>query len=242
MSLREVNIPSLVNKQVLFKLKAQAGIYVGLMSLQLIALLFSFNGFGQSSTSSSAVRIVEKVYTGDLFVVFSIIWILFSAYFLSQKASLNYDFIFVSNRLVFHLSNIIVLFILGLIGSLCSLFMGLLLRVIFRFTVDNIAQTTGYFILTPHDLLLLFIVTFLYILLIGSVGYLFGTLVQLFKPALFLVPALVIGFIRFGGYRVIEFFVTEHSLFLFSSKVIVTALILYLIAMILSNRMEVRKS
>lgn len=242
MSLREINMSSIINKQVLFKLKAQSGIYVGLMSLQLIALLFSFNGFGQSSTSTDAVRIVEKVYTGDLFVVFSILWIFFAAYFLSQKASLNYDFIFVSNRLVFHISNIVVLFILGLMGSLSALLMNLLLRVIFYLTSDHIVQTTGHFTLTPSELLFLLVVIFLYILLVGSIGYLFGTFVQMFKPALFLIPAFALGLLRLGGYRVIEFFVTENSLVLFSTKVIVTALVLFLLTLLLSHRMEVRKS
>lgn len=83
------------------------------------------------------------------------------------------------------------------------------------------------------------------VFLCSSLGYLVGTLVQLSKLFIVVLPVVIFGFeITSSIYPLIpigEFYFQEQSFIVFLVKVLITIAILFSVTGILSNRMEVRR-
>ncbi|MFZ3588485.1 hypothetical protein ACOI1C_04225 [Bacillus sp. DJP31] len=103
---------------------------------------------------------------------------------------------------------------------------------------------------TPLQLLLGIIVSFLYILLFSTLGYLAGILSQLSKLFVFLLPGLFFGTLILGMrsngestiiVETIKFFSEESSFLLFVTKIMVVVFVLFYGSIVVSNRLEVRK-
>ena len=106
------------------------------------------------------------------------------------------------------------------------------------------------FFMTPAELAVGTAVTALYLLLLGTAGYLCGMLVQYSKVFVVILPSLFFGLLilvgRDAGIREmllppINFVVQESSLILLALKIILIAAVMFGIALLLSNRAEVRK-
>lgn len=246
----QAKIMAVAQKQFCFKLKANIGLMSTMIALQILAFLFSLSGTGQMGVSSNYFNLSVNYISNNLIVIFTAGWAFYMAILLTTKSYRNIDFAFVANRVTSNLANIGLLFTYSLIGGLTSVLAGVLLRVIgyFYFGSTNIVGQT--FFTTSWELLIGFLAATFYILLMSAIGYFIGVLAQLSQVFSFLVPALLFGTwsieARSGGttgivLEVIQFFIHEGSLSIFALKVMTFVFILFMTAINLSNRLEVRK-
>ncbi|MBM7604197.1 hypothetical protein JOC75_002170 [Metabacillus crassostreae] len=248
MFLTEVKLWDIVKKQTHYKLNANLSVFSSLLLIQVVGILLSTNGSGNTSMGFNGDSINISFLTGDLIIIFTIIWAFISAIIITTKAYRNDDFIFISNRLSSNLSNILFLILASIVGGVTSILSGILLKVILLFVLKN-DYTLGTLI-SFQELLLGMFVSFLYIILFAAIGYFVGMVIQISKWFSILIPTLLIGNSivsanqgkeEFLVAEVFRFFAQESSLLLFFAKVIFTSSILFFFSVILSNKMEVRK-
>lgn len=248
MFLTEVNTWDVVRKLVGFKLRAYMSVFTTLMVVQIIAILLSSGGTGMMGTSSGDLSITLSFYSGSLVIGFTMIWSFISAIIITTKAYRYDDFTFITNRTTSNLSNILFLLIGSIIGGTTALLSGILQRVILYFYVSS--ENFIYVSYSLSEIMIGLVATILYIFLTGSLGYLIGTLAQLNKIFVFLIPAVFFGVIFYqirNGEEAkaivdtVEFYAQETSLIFFTVKVIVSATLLFLGAWMMTNRMEVRQ-
>ncbi|WP_430788993.1 hypothetical protein VBD025_02505 [Virgibacillus flavescens] len=246
MSLTTIKAGSLVKKQFQYKLNAYIGVFSSMMILQGLAIFFSLLGSsGMSSTSSHGLSISIDYYSADTVIMFTSLWAFISAVLITTKIYREDDYTFVTNRITANLSNIAFLVLASLIGGFTAVMSGYFVRTYIYYFFDH-DQLIG--IGTGQDVQLLLTgmtATILYILLFSSLGYLAGTLVQLNRIFVVVLPVLVIGLqmnaIINQKINIFEFYFQESSILMFIPKIIVTVAVLFSIASLLSNRMEVRR-
>ncbi|OEH85078.1 hypothetical protein BHU72_05560 [Desulfuribacillus stibiiarsenatis] len=247
---REQSMLDIASKQFQYKLRSYFDIFISLMIVQLIGVLFSFNGVGSMSSSFANLTFQIRTISNEIIIVFAMIWMFSIAIKFSTKMYRDVDFAFVSNRTTSTISSIAVLVTIGVVTGITTSLLGILLRVISFFYLGADAMSYQYFYLSPQELLMSALSNTLYVILVAAIGYFFGMLVQWNKIFIVLLPTFVIGMLileaRQGGshsltYKVIEFFIYESSIAVFALKVIVTASILFFTTIILSKRLEVRR-
>jgi hypothetical protein len=238
-----------VKKQYHFKLKAYIQVFMTLVILQLLAILFSLTGVGMSGMSSDSIKIEVRYYSADIVVVFTILWGFITAILITTKAYRNDDFVFVTNRLSSNLSNMLFLLTASIIGGVTAMLSTYLMKVIMYFLAGDLFGKSTNVIASPIEFLVGLFATILYIFLFCAVGYLVGTLVQISKIFVVLLPAILFGSVFLAAVRgnagivqnVYEFLFTESSLPLFIVKITAAVCLLLSSAFVLSNRMEVRQ-
>jgi hypothetical protein len=241
MSLTEVKLSNLVQKQVKYKLQSYLGVFSSLMATQVLAMIFSAGGYGSSTTGTGGVDISVHLYAGNLIIIFTLVWAFASAIQLTTKGYRYEDFTFVTNRLSSNLSNIIFLLAMCFIGGLTVMMSSTFLRLIGLFIFQD--NVIGF--LVPLDEWMIGVLsTSLYLFLIASIGYLVGMLGQIHKIFYFIIIGLSL-FILYQGLDILSkiyvFFAEESSLFIFAAKVFSVSAILLLAAVLISNRLEVSK-
>ncbi|MCL6572744.1 MAG: hypothetical protein K6T88_13840 [Bacillus sp. (in: Bacteria)] len=249
MSLTKVSLTEVVKKQYAYKLKAYVQVFMTLVVLQLLAILFSYNGVGSMGSSSASLEIDVRYYSADIVVSFTMLWGFISAILITTKAYRNDDFFFVTNRLSSNLSNMLFLLTASLIGGVTAMLSTSLMKVIMYYFVGNSYETSANVLAAPVELLVGLLATTLYVLLCCALGYIFGTLVQIHKVFVILLPGLYIGVMSLAatngtsnivktGY---QFIFAEPSILLFIVKIIIISGLLFSSSFILSNRMEVKQ-
>jgi hypothetical protein len=249
MSLTRVNMWGIVKKQYQYKLKSYSQSLMSLMTLQLLAIVFSLAGTGSMSGGSGTLDAEVHYYSADLVVVFTILWGFITAIVTTTKGYRYDDLVFISNRVTSNLSNTLVLLTASVVGGITSMLSTYLLKMILRYFFNGhlyggVQAGTGLL-----ELILGILTVSFYVLLFCGLGYLVGTLVQMSKIFVVLLPALIIGSILLAGYSgetgiieiVSKFYFTETSLSIFIIKIIGSVLMLFTGAFILSNRMEVKQ-
>lgn len=247
MSFATTNLTKLVKQQTVFKLKAFSSVFTTLILLQIIAILFSFNGFEMHGSGTNNIFLYISYYSADVVIIFTMLWAFITAILITTKAYRKDDFTFVTNRLSSNLSNIVFLFVASVFGGITALLSRYVLRVIMFYQVEITPFKTEYFIETTSELLAGGLATTLYVLLFIALGYVTGTLVQVNKMFIALLPAGYVGLLILGakmrndvGNAVIEFFGEESSLALFTVKILITTILFFGSAIVLSNRLEVK--
>ncbi|WP_412962431.1 hypothetical protein [Metabacillus niabensis] len=248
MYLTEVKFADVVKNQFKYKVKAYIGIFSSLLIVQVFGLLMSLNGSSSMGTVGNAFSLSLNNYTGNIVIIFTMLWGFISAITITTKAYKNDDFTFISNRLSRNLANIFFLILASLIGGITALLSGYLLKVVMFFFVDE-----GFVILTNiniTEIILGIFVTSLYMILLSSFGYFIGTVVQLSKWFKVLLPILFLSYLFLTAntseettliVEIGEFYLNEDSLFIFFLKIFITSILLFCFSIGLSNRMEVRQ-
>lgn len=243
MSLSTISLMQTVKRQFLFKLKANIDSLSSLIWIQLLAILFSFGGVSTMWSSSGASSIEIQYFTGDVVVVFTMIWSFTTAITLTTKSYRYQDFTFVTNRLSSSFSNILFLLCVNILGSLTAILSGNLISVI-KYLFSN---TQLYHIeMNGLDIVGGIVLTFLYLSMFSALGYLIGSFVQLHKIFAVLIPILILGplFSMQGDALIVklyQFYIEESSFFFFFLKSLLTTVLLLIPAISLMNRLEVRK-
>ncbi|MDQ0155693.1 hypothetical protein [Robertmurraya andreesenii] len=246
MSLVTANLMETVKKQYGFKLKANIDAFSSLVGIQLLAILFSLNGSGSSGTFSETLSLDVTYYSADIVVIFTMIWALVTAITITTKPYRSYDFTFVTNRLSSNLSNMLFLLTASLLGTITAVLSRYLIQVIGYFIMHNQVYLTPT---TFGDIFLGIAAGFLYIFCISAIGYLIGTLVQVNKLFVLLVPGLIIGSIFLDASMqrepslmgIFQFYLMESSILLFAIKMLLTTAFVFGLSFIILNRMEVRR-
>ena len=246
MSLTTTSLAETVKKQYFYKLKANIDSFSSLVGIQILAILFSLGGISSSGMGGSFVNVNVKYYSSDMVLIFTLIWSFITAVTITTRPYRNHDFSFVTNRLSSSLSNILFLVTASVLGSITALLSANLLQVISYIFLDeqiyNIGNGTQHMILG-------FTVSFLYLMLIGACGYLIGALIQVSKLFIPLFPILFIGLLFLEGVvsngfivsNVYTFYAMESALILFIIKTVFTAVTLFIAAISILNRLEVRR-
>lgn len=249
MSLIEMNLSDVIKKQYRFKWNSFIGAFGSLATIQLLGLLFSIGGVGGHGFSSGYVSIETTYYSANTIIVFTFLWAFITGILLTGRAARYDDFSFVTNRVSSNIANILFLLTASIIGGISAFFTKYLLKVIayffnhMEFIVENSAEPL------LHEFWLGIVATILYVLLFSACGYFIGTLVQLHRIFVVLVPVMIIGLVIVSGITgngailmpTIMFIFAEPSIILFSLKVMLICAFLFLGSMAISNRMEVRK-
>jgi hypothetical protein len=246
MSLTKVNLKETVKKQYFFKLKANIDAFSSLIGIQLLALLFSIGGVGSAGMGGSNISVNIKYYSADLVIGFTLIWALVTAITITAKPYRNHDFTFVTNRLSSSLANILFLLTASIIGSITAILSGNLLKVLAYVFLDGRIYGVHSGL---EELVMGLCVTIFYVFLVTSIGYFIGTLVQVSKLVIILIPVLFFGTLFLEGsmqkepflVNVFSFYTMESTLTLFIIKVVVTVAVFFAAAICILNRMEVRR-
>lgn len=248
MSLTKVSMNEIVKRLYVYKLKAYIQVFMSLVILQVIAILFSLNGVGQMGSGGGMINVNVGYYSADLVVAFTMLWGFITAILITTKAYRNDDFILVTNRISSNLSNMLFLLTASVIGGIMAVLSTYLLKVIVLVFINDFYLNSTFDSAGTMDMLVGTCAAILYVFLVSLLGYLAGTLVQLNRLFVVLLPTVFIGGLLFDGMRgkagiimaLFEFFFTESSFPLFLIKVICTVALVFSGTFMLSNRMEVR--
>lgn len=248
MSLTSVDLINIVYKQYRYKLKSFSGIFMALILVQAIGILISLNGVRTSGFSNGFYSLNVSTYNANAVIFFTLIWAFTNAIIITTKSYREDDFTFVTNRLSYNLSNILFLITVCVIGGITAMLSRGVIQVLVYFTSDIETFLAISQDLTRGEYVLGILAVILYILLFGAVGYLVGMMFQRNKLLIFMIPVLVFGldFIRQDNgeptlQRIFEFYAMEQSFSLFVVKGLSTIVIAYLISVLLTNRLEVRR-
>lgn len=249
MSLSKVSMISVVKKQLLYKLSAYTGVFSSLLLIQGIAILFlSLGSTASSGSSSFGVDLDIDYYSADTVITFTMLWAFINAVTIITKKYREDDFAFVTNRLSNNLSNILFLFISSIIGGVTAILSSFLVRGISYFILQNHSIIGHDVMYSAQEVLSGMVVTILYLLLFCSLGYFAGWLTQLHKSLVVVVPVAFVGSLIAIGWsgsnvllHAIEFYATETNALLFVSKTVITSILLFVGAIMISNRLEVRQ-
>lgn len=243
MSLKEVSLQSIAFKQYVYKLKGYSNLVYGMFIAQTLGLLFSMGGVMTRGFGRDNLSITIKSYSADIVIVFSLFWIMITA---AAIANINYkkvEFSLVANRLSSNLSNMGFLMTFSIFAGIMASLSGVLLRIIGYFISDTAQVLFEGFLISPVNLLLGMFVTSLCLILFSAIGYLGGTLVELNKSFVIIIPILTAGFLKvYGQYltKLYSYFF-KSTLPIFTLKLLILAILLFGISILLSNRLEVRK-
>jgi hypothetical protein len=246
MSLVKISFLEILKKQYLFKLRSYRQVYISLVTLQLLAIVFSFNGSGMSGSGSQTLEVSVHYYSADVVVVFTMLWAFITSIIITTRAYRNDDFAFVANRISSNLANGLFLLTASIAGGITAMLSTSMLRVVmYVFGTKEFEVSTSSF----SELFNGYIAAILYVLLFSALGYLIGTLVQLNRAFVVIAPAIFIAIFFVGagnasntiGVIVAEFFFNESSILLFVFKVMISAILLFSSSFVLSNQLEVRE-
>ncbi|MEA4900917.1 MAG: hypothetical protein VB077_04735 [Desulfitobacterium sp.] len=253
MSLNEVKLSSvrfkdIVLKQYLYKLKGHSGWIHSLILIQLISLLFSMSPMGGMSSGGDSFHININTYTGDAFLVLTMIWMAVMTSFLGSQAYRSIDFSLVSNRITSYVSNAALILTFAVYAGITGTLMSLLQRMVLVKSLGESEFIFGGVQMAPWDILLSIFVATLYLLLLASVTYLIQMVSALNKAAGIALGVFILAF-GFGWIRIFEFkvenvllfYTAESSLGLFALKVIGSVVLLLGLSMLISGRMEVKR-
>ena len=248
MSLVKPNLIHVVKKQLIYKLRAYNQAFFTLVVIQLIAVFFSFNGVGGSGGRRESIEVSVHYYTADIVVILTMVWAFITAILLTTKAYRYDDFSFVTNRISSNLSNILFLLGASIIGGTMAMLSPYLMKVITHYFLNKQYMNSPSEMAVPVKLLLGIISTSSYVFLSGAFGYFVGTLVQINKVFVLLLPAIFFGALIVEGSgkakivtTAFNFLFMESSFPFFILKILIIISVLFSITFILTNRMEVRQ-
>lgn len=242
MSSKEVSLLSISFKQYYYKLKAHTDLLNRLLLTQLLALIFSLLfGTGSMGGGGGQLSVTVRSYSANMVIVFTILWVIIVAVLLTTKPYKQLERPLVGNRLTGNLSDFGFLMTASVFAGITSSLGGVLLRNVMYFISDRSTMAVDGFYLTFTDLMFGMVVAILVHVLVSLIFYLLGLLVQANKVFAILIPVVILGTLRVYthlGQSVLEFYMVNVSLPLFALKVIITAMILFGISMLVSDRME----
>jgi hypothetical protein len=248
MSLAETNLWAVVKKQYIFKLQSYANLFLSLVIVQLIALLFTAGGMaGTSGIGWNNMLVEVKLYSGETIFIYTALWVMAAAFILTLPLYRNIDFSFVTNRLSSNMANIGFLVTASIAGGVTATLATLLLRNILYYIGGSENFFSTNFLVGPGEFLSGMAVAILYLLLFSAAGYFAGALIQLHRSLYVILPALLLGTFFYEAanehvriFRAFVFFTLERSPWLFFQKITISVLLLWICAILLSNRAEVR--
>lgn len=243
--MKQISFSEAVKRQYKFKLKAYHNLIGTLFLFQIIALFFSI--YGQSSSiTDQYVTVTNHIYTADIIVGFTLLWIFTVPFYITNRASKDMMFSFITNKRSNHVANMMYMFTLSALGAVSSVLLGVAVR-LGMMIYYGFDQLFTYEVLSISQLLLTIFIVFLYHLLLFSFGYVISETIQLHRSFTLLVPVLLFGFFIFtvnvfNEAYLFTFYIMESNLVWFLIKVIGSVVVFWLLATQVGRRLEVRRS
>lgn len=249
MYLTEPSLNDIVKKQFLHKLNAYTGVFSSLLVMQLIGIFLGFGTGSGGSTSGGTLTVDYSSSTGDMPVVFTLLWAFSMGILVTTLAYRNDAFSFVSNRLSHNISSFLFLLFASVIAGTLATLAGSIIKFISLFQSNPLFTETSGLFSSPIDFFTMVLTSVLYTVLFASLGYVVGSFIQLSK---FVLPLLIAAIVvipllqlNIGGLdliaSIVSFFGTETSLLFFLLKIIVTVIMLFAISIGVTTKTEVRK-
>lgn len=242
-SIKRISFQKAVKRQFSFKLKAYHNIIGSLFLFQIIALFFSIGG-NSSSMIDSYLAITNYTYSADIIVTFTLLWIFTVSFYMTNRASKNMMFNFVTDKFSNHVANMLCMLFFSAIGAVSAVLLGVAVRLgmIFYVGIDDIYM---YETMSITGLIVILFVVFLYHVLVFSFGYIIGEIIQLHRTFVLIVPLFLFGLFIFtvnvfNEAYLFTFYMMESNLFIFTIKVIGSVMLFWLIAIQVGKRLEVR--
>ena len=232
-----------VKRQYVYKLNAYHSMFGTMILLQMIAVFLSI--FGESAgTGQNNIYVQVNFYSANTIIFFTCIWAFMMALSLTNNASKSMMTTFVTNKQTNHLSNFLFMITLSVVGGITANLLGFFIKMIvflfYRTEPKLVLLETIY----VHDLFIGIYATILYILFVFVIGYFIGELVQFHRSLIIFIPVLLFGalivFIN-SIEPIVTFYIFESSLIVFTVKLTVSIIVLFLISTQIGNRLEVRK-
>lgn len=250
MSLIETNVLAVAKKQYSYKLKSYINLFYYLAIVQILSLMLSLNGISSRGIGGNNFNVDVNIYSNAVVIGFTMCLVFIIGIVITTEEYKNIDFTFVSNRNSSSLSSIGFLLTYSVVAAITAALNGNLLRVIMYYTRNNRRIQSEDFFVSPHNLITSIIAITLYLVLLSAISYFTGTLVQQHKAWIIFIGTFFIGIFMLAKLInsqiniflvILNFFINESSLLLFTLKVIITATTLFLSGTLLLSRMEVKK-
>lgn len=242
--------------QWLYKMKANFGVFAGILSLQLLLLVPQPNR-NYSSRSPLNMEAVVASYGSDTVLGCTMLFVGVFSFLMTMKKFRYRDFTFVTTRLSSNLSTIGFLLTLCAFGGLSASLSSMPVRLLAYFIKAPSSLSASGFTVPPLDWLTGAAAAVLYCLLASGAGFLIGSLFQnppallLFFCLAVLLPAsvywlspalsLFAAASSFLDRHLPGFFSGEKSLWLFAVKTLAASAILYAGGILLTGRLEVKR-
>lgn len=243
MSLSHPDLWSVVNKQFKYKWMSYKSVFQGLMIAQIIAMVFSLFGVASSSMGFGFIDLNIQYITGDFVFFFTCLWAFFISVALDRNENRLADQIFVTNSWSRHLANVVFIVIANMIGTITVVTASFFVKMIhiWIFGIDGFIFFGEY---TLPGMLIFFIITFFYLILFSSLGYLIGSIMRQGKLIKFGVVLFVGGPLIFtdNSYLIplFQFFGDESSVIWFILKILLTSMLAIGLTTLVSRRLEVQ--
>ena len=238
----------MILKQYGYKLKGHSGFIYSLIVVQLFAVLLSLGSSSGFSSNNDFVSINIRMYTEDILLIFSLLWMMAVVSLLGSQPYRSMELSVVNTRMVSHASNLLLIVTYAVYAGVTSTLAAIIHRLMILAALKEGEVLFGGLGIMPQDLLLGIFVATLYFILLAAFVYLIQTF-SLLSRGLGII--LWIGLLAFGfgtvrifdfhlG-KVLEFYMVESSLGMFTLKVFCTAVLFFGSSVLLTKGMEVKR-
>lgn len=250
MSIKNANLGKIVLKQSLYKLNANMTMLITFIIIQLIGILLALSGSRNTSSGNGHISIHITGYTADIPLTLTFMNIFIVALLIAGKYYRNMDFTLVSNKISGNLSSLVCITFFSVFCGITGALSEAIIHIGVYFTHDRSKMVSAGFHIPVGEVLELAVSITFYCLLLASIAYLFGTIIQFHSSFVILLPTALVSMLIYearkgskGGvmFDFVKIFTTEASLPLFAVKSLAAVLLIFGISMLLSNRLEVRK-
>lgn len=243
--MQQVQLKNIVKIQFQYKMRAHMSMLSTLMLYQIIfialGILLSSTSFG---SGNETVSFTINEYSANNVIGVTMIWSFIAGVILTKKSSKEIMNTLVVSKQSNHLAN-------GLFILLISVFAGITAFLSHFIIASGVSLIRGVEFLTSQGGLLFnevfsgMIITLLYILLISVIGYMLGAFAQVNKG----ITIVVIVLCLFGGSiskvmhvysKIGSFYYLETNIILFTVKILITTVVLFIVAMSVGKRLEAR--
>jgi hypothetical protein len=242
MYLAKSDLLSVVKKQYLYKLHSNLGLFLGLIITHIVGILFSITTISTSSMGSNSYSVNIVRLSSQPIAIFSHIFIVILAIFLNTKEFKNIDFIYVGNRLSSSLSDIAFIATFSSYASFSTVLSGFVMRTAKFMAVGSSNIVNEGFLITPMELVIGFVGTFLYLMLFASFTYFCSVLLCKSKLfAIVIMCAMVLSSRTTLLTNIFKFYGHESNVFNFTVKVLIAVIPAFAASIFVYNNMEVRQ-
>ncbi|NIK13061.1 hypothetical protein [Alkalibacillus almallahensis] len=240
MSFKQMTYLDATRQQVGLKLAAFRRVFSTLAILQIVGFLFSVTGSEQVGGSTEIMSYMIWEINSNVIIILTLLWALAIPFGMITREQRQMEFMFVTNRFISHLSNIIFLVMMSIVAAFFTVGMTLTMQTIGYFIHDPLIIQSVF---TALDLVVLWGIVALLVLIISVASYTLATIMQLHTLLKVIVPAVVIGaFYMVAPIRnMAGWIVLDQSVWLLLVKVLMVALILSAVVLFGVKRLEVRR-
>lgn len=238
---QQVDFSTILKKQFLYKVHAHYSMFSTMVILQLIGVIFAFGGENYG-TGTENIMLNVKISSGSIVIGFTLFWIFIMAILMTTKQNKSMMHTFITNKKLNHLSNILFLLLLSVIGGISSYLIGFFIKTItfLWYSTENIIVVEK---ITFVEVILGIVVTTLYMFLLGAIGYFLGEIFALHRLFIIIIPVIFIGFLIIFHESALgpmfDFFTQESNFVIFTIKVFIVTSVLFLIASQIDRYSEV---